>query len=162
MTELKVPNSTSFEANGKTYHIERKLSIDRKIMVDKLMVELGAGFPISEVFTRCKEAYEKANNGRMADAAVILHNIMSGISNWNRNEDTVMKIAALFINETNEDRPFITEEQIAAKITDWRQEGIAHDFFLALVHQLLRPLIEAWRSISASTSTEEQNQKNEP
>lgn len=153
MTELKTPgpNELSFEANGKTYFLETKISIDRKILCDKLMVELGSGFPISEQVPRLKEAYEAANKGRLADCCVMLHNLMSGIKTWERQEDTVMRIAALYINHKEEDRRFITDAQIADKIKDWQEAGIEYGFFISIVQALLKPLIHAWNDISANT-----------
>lgn len=162
-TELKTPskNELFFEANGKKYFPETKISIARKILCDRYVVELGAGLPITQMFERVKEAFAKANELKMADCAVILHNAMSGLNDWDKREDAIMNICALYINTENEDRRSITEEQIKIKIDDWETEGIEYAFFLTMAQAWLSPVIKSWNDISRSISEEKEKKPNE-
>jgi hypothetical protein len=58
MKELTMPDmqtDTSFVANGKTYMIESRLSIARKMRSDALMIEIGAGVTPGEQFNLLKQ-----------------------------------------------------------------------------------------------------------
>lgn len=154
MTELKTPaaKAISFEANGKTYFIEHKLSINRKIECDKAIIEVTGGGNLGENFNDWKRVYEMANAMKFADIAVLAHNRMEGARKWQEKQDPVMKLCALFINETNEDRRIISDEMIRAKISDWQEAGIEYAFFLTMAKGLLKNLTLNWNDSSPNTS----------
>ncbi len=160
MTELKTPDTKapSFTANGKTYVIETKVSIARKIECDKLIIEVTGGGNMGENFSDWKKVYELCNDKRFADIAVLAYNRMEGVKKWQDRHDPVMKLCALYINEEAEDRRLMTDEMVKAKIADWEAEGIEYAFFLTLAKGLLSGLIESWKSISPSISEEQKPQ----
>lgn len=158
--ELTTPEAKtlSFKANGKTYVIEKKISIARKIECDKLIIEVTAGGNMGENFSDWKKVYELCNDKKFADIAVLAHNRMEGVKKWQDRHDPVMALCALFINEEKEDRRIISTEMIKAKITDWEVEGIEYAFFLTMAKGLLKNLTGNWSDISPNT-LEEQSQR---
>ena len=155
--ELVTPEAKtlSFKANGKTYAIEKKISIARKIECDKLIIEVTGGGNMGENFSDWKKVYELCNDKKFADIAVLAHNRMEGVKKWQERHDPVLALCALFINEENEDRRIVSDEIIKAKIKDWEAEGIEYAFFLTMAKGLLKNLTENWSDISLNTSEEE-------
>lgn len=121
-----------FMANGRKYIISNKISIRRYAEYQKLIPGLTFGLGFDEIFKNLKQAYNHLNKQNFADSAVILHNVMNGISNV---EETArihpaLKMAALFINREDEDLKLVDEELIKQKIEDWTEEGYnISDFF---------------------------------
>lgn len=160
MTDTKTlttpePKAPSFTANGKTYVIEKKISIARKIECDKLIIEVTGGGNMGENFSDWKKVYELCNDKKFADIAVLAHNRMEGVKKWQERHDPVLGLCALFINEENEDRRVISDEMIKAKIKDWSEEGIEYAFFLTMAKGLLKNLTLSWEDTSLNTSEEQ-------
>lgn len=156
--ELVTPEAKtlSFKANGKTYVIEKKISIARKIECDKLIIEVTGGGNMGENFSDWKKVYELCNDKKFADIAVLAHNRMEGVKKWQERHDPVLALCALFINEADEDRRIISDEIIKAKIKDWDAEGIEYAFFLTMAKGLLKNLTESWENTFQNTSEETQ------
>lgn len=154
MKELKTPtvDNSKFRANGKTYSVETKISIGRKIICDQLIIEITGGGTMGEHYNDWRRVYDLCNDKKFADIAVLAYNRMEGVKKWNERHDPVLSLCALYVNETNEDRRTLTPEQIKTKIEDWEKEGIEYAFFLELAKSLMRGLIVSWQDISPSTS----------
>jgi len=132
-----------FEANGKNYIIEDKLSIARSIEASKLEIEL---FELSTktIKNQLISAYNDLNGTnkektvKFADAAIKIHNLVNKIEkNLNFKDLPVLRYCALYINEENEDRRTITNEQITTKIEDWQVGGLEITGFFLLVLSVL-------------------------
>ena len=67
----------SFEANGHKYHVSKKISIPRWREYEKLEPRLTYGIDFNSMFKQIRLAYDALNSkeGKVADAAVILHNL---------------------------------------------------------------------------------------
>ena len=156
LTVLKAPgkDEISFMANGKKYLIESRMSIARKIMSDKVVAELMKGGTLLETFNDWKSVYDLCNQMKFSDAVVLAYNRMEGIKKYEDRHDQVLYLCGLYINEENEDRRFISPEQIKAKIADWEAEGIEYAFFLGLAKTLLREQPKSSSDISPSISEE--------
>jgi hypothetical protein len=154
--ELQSPDTKlpSFRANGKTYLLEKKISIARKIECDKLLIEVTGGGNMGENFSDWKKVYELCNDKKFADIAVLAHNRMEGVKKWQDRHDPVLSLCTLFINEESEDRRIISAEMISAKIKDWEAAGIEYTFFLTMANGLLKNLTATWNDSSRSTSEE--------
>lgn len=137
-----------FVANGKTYRLEKQISIARKIESDKLIAEIATGGSVGSLFNDLKKLYELCNQQKFADIAVTLHNKMNVLKGWNERQDPVLALCALYINEVNEDRRTITDERIKQKIADWMEAGIEYGFFLIMAKALLKQLAESWQENS--------------
>lgn len=124
--------SKEFMANGHKYIISDKITIRRFAEYQKLMPRLTYGLGFDEIFKNLKTAYANLNKQNFADAAIIIHNVMNGISNVEESSriHPALKMAALFINRENEDIKDYNEELIKEKIEDWAKEGFnMSDFF---------------------------------
>jgi hypothetical protein len=132
--ELITPDAKelSFMANGKTYVVEKKISIARRMICDQLLIEISGGGNMGQYFNDYRNIYDLCNEKKFADIAVLVHARMEGVKKWQERHDPVMALAALFINEENEDRRFLSLEQIKAKVNDWEEEGIEYAFFLTM------------------------------
>lgn len=121
-----------FMANGHKYIISNKISIRRYAEHQKLGLKLAYGLDISEFFKNLKNAYNHLNNQKFADSAIIIHNLMNGVSKVEESSRVHpgLKMAALFINREGENLAEIDENLINEKIEDWTKEGYdPSDFF---------------------------------
>jgi len=146
MTELKTIKPEvgfKFEANGKNYVVEDKLSIARAIEASKLELEL---FDLSSktIKNTLISAYNDLNGTnkdrsvKFADAAIKIHNLVNKIqTNLNFKDISVLRYCALYINHSEEDRRTISEDQISEKIEDWQEAGYEISGFFLLVLSVL-------------------------
>lgn len=133
----------SFQANGKKYIIEDKLSIARAIEAGKIELEM-FDTSVNSIKNTLILAYNdlNANNAdktvKFADAAVKIHNLVNRIDKgFKLEENPVLRYVALFVNYENEDRRTISESLIKEKITDWNEEGIESSGFFLLALNVL-------------------------
>ena len=132
-----------FEANGKNYIIEDKLSIARSVEASKMELHL---FDLSSnvIKNRLIDAYNDLNGNnkekivKFADAATKIHNLVNQIgTNLNFKDLPVLNYCALYINEEKEDRRTITVERIKEKVNDWQEAGFEISGFFLLVLSVL-------------------------
>lgn len=143
ITSIKPEVGFKFEANGKNYIIEDKLSIMRAIEASKLELEL---FELSSTSIKNTliNAYNDLNGSnkdrtvKFADAAIKIHNLINKIDRTLDFKDTpILRYCALYINEEKEDRRTITSERIDDKINDWQEGGYdINGFFLLCLSAL--------------------------
>ena len=119
MTELKTldPQARFFDANGKTYYIETKLSIERYAEFQILEKEAGFGTTFESFYGQVAEAYQDLQTLKAADASVKLHNVLTGCADLERKQPTLLKICALFMNTQDEDRATIDADRITEKVS---------------------------------------------
>lgn len=125
-----------FEANGKTFFVSDRISINRYIEYQKTMPLLTFGTNFEEMFKQLKNAYNLLNKQNFADSAVVIHNILSNVAKVEEQSriHPALKMAAMFINTKDEDVTVYDEELTKQKIYDWTVEGydISDFFTLAL------------------------------
>lgn len=114
----------TFTANGVTYFIESSLSFERFLMYQKLQLEVGYETGFYGVFKGLERAYASCNDGKLADASVIIHNLMKGIKTVDDRRVPMLELVCLFINEKDEDRKIINDDMISQKISNWEAEGL--------------------------------------
>lgn len=153
MTELKIPNAEelTFKANGVDYFIEKSLSFDRYEMYQKLSIECGYDVSFYGMFEQLNKLFELQNQGKLADAAVLTHNLITGISNIDKRSNPVLSMCALFINKKDEDRNIISDEIVESKIADWKAEGIAMEFFFSIATGTMSGFTKACEGSSQSS-----------
>src|SRR5690606_28437853 len=119
----------TFEANGKKYILENKLSIARAIEAGKIELEI---YDLNQrvIKNTLISAYNDLNGNnpektvKFADAAQKIGRLVNKLEAGVKMEDNpVFRYAALYINQENEDRRTITEELINEKIKDWNEAG---------------------------------------
>lgn len=129
----------SFEANGRKYFVTEKISIKRWKEYEKLVPKITYGVDFDEMFAQIKKAYGFLNQPKPAplDAGIILHNLMDGIMDINKEdrEHPALLMAALVINREGEDAAKFNLELQKDKINDWAEEGYdAIGFFTYALH----------------------------
>jgi hypothetical protein len=145
-------NTKEFMANGTLYRIETTISERRWIAYQKLQVEIGFNVQFHEFFQQLRQAYDKLNQQKFADAAVIIYNLMSGVKQVGENDTpTIIAMCALFINAEDEDRTIITDEMVEKKRTDWQIEGIDMNSFFQLAVHSIPDFISVYKVLSQDT-----------
>lgn len=132
VTQLKRIDFTkpSFMANGREYFIEGQMSITRFCEFQILEKEFAFKMSFKGMYEELLNLYEKLNELKMADAVIIVNNLLNGHAKMEEREPTVLKLCTLFINERNEDRSAWSADLMTQKIEDWKIEGISmEDFF---------------------------------
>ena len=154
-----------FEANGKKYVIEDKLSISRAIMASKLELEL---FELNSktIKNGLISAFNDLNGNnkektvKFADAAIKIHNLVTKFDkNLNFKDVPVLRYCAMYINEVGEDRRSISEEQIHEKITNWQEGGLEYSGFFLLVLSVLPSVKKDFSKYIADISKSTKSQK---
>lgn len=150
---LKYPQvGESFVANGTTYTPQKSLSYARWVMLQKAQVELSYTATVEQIFERLKKAYALLNEKKFADSAVVIYNIMKGISEIGEDQiPLVIRICALFINAEGEDAGTITEEQIEKKAKDWKEEGIDMNYFFQFALHSVQGFTKIYQDITQDT-----------
>ncbi len=128
-----------FEANGKKYIVEDKLSIQRFLEADKIELAL-YGLDFKRIKATLASVYNDLNGNnsekmvKFADAARKVQSLMNQHeTNFELNEHPILRYSALFINHEKEDRRTITDEDIEQKIKDWQEAGLTLTGFLLFV-----------------------------
>jgi len=91
----------------------------------------------------------------LADAAVIIHNLLNGIGeNLGEREHPILQLCALFINRDGENLDVYDPDVMAEKIDDWKKEGLAMDSFFQLAFNFVEGFIPTYNEIIQSISEE--------
>lgn len=153
-----------FEANGKKYIVEDKLSIARSIESSKLELEL-FDLSSSTIKNVLISAYNDLNGTnkdktvKFADAAIKIHNLVNKIgNNLDFKDMPILKFCSLYINEESEDRRTITKEAMETKINDWQEGGYDISGFFLLVLSVLPSVKKDFAKFMESTLAKKQPQ----
>lgn len=159
--ELKRINweAGQFEANGKVYYIESRLSVERWIEWRKQQIELSFSLTFEELMRDIRKAYDliNAKDSKIVEAGIVLYNLMHGIKKIGEGSiPEVIRLAALFLNTKDEDRTHFSDALVKEKMNDWSAEGIAMDDFFAFAISTIPNFIKhyeaAIRDFSEQTS----------
>lgn len=141
----------SFTANGKKYLLEKQLSIQRAVYTEAARIELESGLRFGKYTEDWQKLWALLNDkekSHFGEISVIVYNHLRSFNNFLENVHPVLKIAACFINEENEDRRSINDDIVNKKIADWIEEGITMNSFFLLVLSFLKTEAEDLRSIT--------------
>jgi hypothetical protein len=140
---------TEFQANGKTYYIESEISFDRYHNYMMLQNEMAYGISFVDMMKAWSSVIEAANKQRFSDIVITAHNITEGVKTLGKKQIPALMICALFVNEKDEDRTKITEDQIRSKINDWAAEGYSIVPFFSLAIRSVSGLASVWNALQA-------------
>src|SRR4051812_14569636 len=159
MAELKRIdfNSGKFTANGIDYQIEGNLSIERYAEFQVLEKELAYGTTFKAMYDKLVHLKDLMNKLRFVDAAVVLTDLLRGVTKLEEREPTVLKICALFINRTDEDRTTFTPDMITAKIADWKAEGMDMRDFFQVASSSVAGFLDVYRTVTRIISGQEKS-----
>lgn len=146
--------SDTFVANGVTYHIEKGMCQKRYCEYQILEKEATFGLDFMKMFTQLGEIREAYNECRFVDGSVKLDNLQRGVAQIHTRAPAVLKMCALFINATDEDRRVLSDEMTAKKMEDWNEYDVRDFFTLAL--NGVKGFIEVYTSFSHIISAQDQ------
>lgn len=146
-------DARTFEAGGKTYHKADSISAQRYGWMERLNIELAYGRNPGELFAGHKRAYELLNKQQFADAAVSIHDQMSGLGKIADGRDhAAVRLTMLFWNYEGETVKEMTEELMQSKVNDVMEAGIDIGFFFAQAVSNAPGLLAAYREHSKGSS----------
>lgn len=134
----------TFECGGHKYVIRETLSFNRFEKLKEFSLEFGFSATFKDIFMNLKKVWEHMNKLQLGEAAVIVHNIMKGITLLEQKNDVSFRIAALFINEEGEDDTVYDELRADEKIAVWGKE-LEASFFLNFAAALVSHWIAAYK-----------------
>lgn len=149
MADLRVINldENHFECEGRKFFIRETLGFTRYRELQKLNMEFGYSATFHDIFKNIKTAWDMLNAVKLAEAAVVLHNIMYGVVSLQEKEDPALRICALFIDEEGEDPTVYDEAKMKDKIDCWGRELAVTPFF-----QLAANVVPQWINVYNSVS----------
>ena len=160
VTELRIIDFSKkhFDCGGRKFTLSDYLSFDRYRELQKINLELGFSATFQDIFKHVREAWEFLNNTKLAEAAVVLHNIMYGVVSLDDKYDPALRICALFINEEGEDVSAYDEGKMRAKIECWAKELDVLPFF-QLALNLVPGFINAYNGFIPGGTNQDQEGK---
>lgn len=149
-------DTKEFTANGRRYLVESQISADRYAFYLRESIKFSFSQTVEQIFQSFAEIYGCTNNPKkgLGDIAVISRDAMKGIEGIvKRLEDPVsLRLCSLFINREDEDRRFIDEDIITAKIEDWKKGGIDMTSFFGFASATIPALKNLFEESSRITS----------
>jgi hypothetical protein len=144
MNELRTVDFSKgyFECDGRKFYVKESLSFVRYKELQKLNMEFGYSSSFQDTFKNIREAWNLLNTLKLGEAAVVLHNLMTGIAKLHDKEDPALRLSALFINEEGEDPTVYDEAMMREKIDCWGKELSVLPFF-----QLASNLVPGWMPV---------------
>lgn len=131
-----------FECGGRKFYLRESLSFVRYREMQKLNLEFGYSATFQDIFKNIKSAWDFLNQTKLAEAAVVLHNIMYGVAALENKDDPAIRLCALFIDEEGEDPTEYDEAKMREKIECWGKELDTLPFF-----QLASNIVPGWMPI---------------
>lgn len=147
-----------FTANGQNYTVLKNIPLSRYRQFKKLQPRLIYGMDTKTLFQNCLRSFNYLNSPKPepANAAIILHNIMSGIKDVDDDsrEDAALLICALIIVRDGEDIGVYNEALSSEKIRDWEKEGYEPDGFFLLALTSINAFKETFELFMSQQATE--------
>jgi len=144
------------------YNVKKMLSVERWREFEDLQMKVGFGRSFQELFDMVRKAYEKLQEPKIADASVILHNIMIGVKDkLDKRHDPALQICALFINSEDEDEKVYDEDVMNQKIDNWQKEGYAIQDFFTMAWNLVPGCIEIYEEDLKNTLSQVKKKESE-
>ena len=163
MTELRTIdfNKKHFECGGRKFYIKDSLSFSRYRELQKINLEFGFSASFVDIFTKLREIWDLLNKLKIADAIVLLHNVLFGVVSLEEKDPAAFRLCALFIDEEGEDPTVYDEGKMREKIECWGKELDTLPFF-QMANSLTSGWISAYRSVSRDGLSGEVKEEEEP
>ena len=143
-----------FKCQGRKFTLKDTISFTRYRELQKINLEFGFSATFHDIFKNIRTAWDFLNSVKLAEAAVVLHNIMYGVVSLEEKDDPALRICALFIDEEGEDPATYDEGKMREKIECWGKELDASPFF-----QLAASIVPHWIIAYQETSQSGFNQR---
>lgn len=130
-------NVKTFEANGRKYVVHTGLTVSAFQKLEELRLELEAGNSVPDMVKMMQQAYGKMNEGKMADAAVIMYNAINVTERIIEGRPPLWLLElTLFVRPEGSDVTKWDEGEAMGWIQDWENEGYDTSDFFALATRL--------------------------
>lgn len=139
-----------FEANGKIYFIETRLSIGRYVEFEVLQTEMAYGTSLKEMYDWLITNRQLLNQMRFVDCAINNDKMIAKCQNLKDKEPFILKICTLFCNTEGEDVSKWNNDIIVKKLADWKAENIDTADFFELAVALSPYYIEIYNRLTQS------------
>ena len=148
----KVDFTKPFKAGGKTYVKHSSLTVDEYKEYELLQANVGFGMDFGSLRDNLIDIFGLLNKSNPADAAVKVHNILTGIGEKiEKRENPALMICTLFLHEKDKRQKW-SEDLALEKIEDWKEIDVSCFFQLAV--NLVPQFLESLEEILSDTSTE--------
>lgn len=152
----------SFTANGNKYLVRTSLTIARFEQFEALQVRVGYGVTFRQMFDNLRKAFDFLNASQVADASIVIYNLMNGIkNNLDGRENEILELCALFICREGEDVTQYVPELTKLKIDDWKLEGISMESFFSLAFNLVNGFTPVYQEVLQNISKDLESVRNE-
>lgn len=145
-------DSGQFEANGKIYYLENKLSVSRFCDFQILQRELWTGMSIQDFFKGIQDLEKLLNQMRFSDIALWVNQAKNHMSKIKEKEPVMFKICTLFVNTEDEDRNKWDNDLVVKKMNDWKASGIDSQDFFHIALTLAGGFVEHYNNFIQSIS----------
>lgn len=127
-------NTKEFTANGHKFTVSDRITAEKYKQYEKLVPSLTFGLTFQDVYNGLHKVFNLLNKQEFANAAVVTHNLMSGIKKIDDESriHPALLMAALFILRDDEDGTVYDHALNLEKINDWQKEGLDMMYFFGL------------------------------
>jgi hypothetical protein len=147
-----------FECQKRKFYKKESLSFNRYRELQKLILEFGYNATFVDIFKNIRKAWDHMNALKLGEAAVELHNIMTGIKSLEEKHDPALRICALFYDEEGEDPTVFDDSKMREKIDCWGMELDVSPFF-QLASRLVPFWINAYKIVTRDGSVKVEGKK---
>lgn len=143
--------------SGKVYLVESELSVARKVVFDKWLVEFESGFSPEKLIKVWDGVIDHLNKFRMAEGIHALVEARNNVNRIQKRSDLMIKMCCLFLNSSDEATSEFRETDIEQKKNDLDQ--YSHNTFFLLLTGTLPGLLGNLSGNSQSTSQQVTDQQ---
>jgi hypothetical protein len=156
-------NAKSFMANGKRYIIHESTTVDGFQALEELRIRAATGETAAGLLAQLQEAYNKLNEGKFADASVLLYNTIDAAEKqMEKRRHSLLLQLTIFARPEGHDIREWSEEVADTWLNDFQEEGLdVADLFRSAGDYLMRfQLASMPTSLNISGSESENGDSN--
>jgi hypothetical protein len=142
---------TSFMANGKKYTVSDSCRIGRMEILELLEHEYYTKVKTGTLKDVMENAMALLNELKIGEAYVLMHNKINLDQRTTTLRHPLLRLATVFIDQEGEDFKYLTETKMKEKISDWSEEGLPAEPFLAFGVKLQNDFMLHYNEIIAHT-----------
>jgi len=139
------------------------IPVGRYQKFEALQAQLVWGADFDSMYKNMRRSYDLLNNGKPADAAVLINNVLEGVARHiEGREHPMLLLCSIFICLEDEDLSVWDETRAMEKITDWKLECIAVEDFFALAFSSVKGFTAHFLESLGATSELEKEETESP
>lgn len=144
------------------YQMEADISIERFNAYQRWETEASFGLTYRQMMGNWRQVWDMIQEGgRNGEIGVVAWNNMQSIAKQDENDVACLKLCAVFLNASDEDRTGLDMAVVDRKIQHWREAGVPIQFFIQLSAILISGFIDDYNAISQGTLPGSQSTESE-